>query len=142
MTREQIIKAEKSKITTVFNPADYKTFAEAMEQLESIAKSRNLPEKVKIIFDRNFYGFVKLIGEHFKLDFDIFSTIGKGIASLAALTPDEADKIVLIGDDDKYCLKLLDNTGKYPSTFLPETGKCRFPSHWFSFYHVVMVNEL
>ncbi|MEA1876831.1 MAG: hypothetical protein U9N86_08190, partial [Bacteroidota bacterium] len=127
---------------SIFNPSDYETFDEAMEALEFIANNRGLGEKAKLEFNRNFYGFISMIQKHFDLDFDLFRETAQGIAKLAALTPDEADRITLEGDDDKYTLKLLDTSGKYPSAFIPETGKCRFPSQWFKFYHVVMVNEL
>ncbi len=142
MNREELQKAEVSKITTIFNPEDYNTYEEAMEQLEFLARDASMPEQIKTVFNRNFYGFVKLTAKHFELDFDVFADVAKGTSKLANLTPDEADSITLIGDDDKYCLKLLDSTGKYKSTFSPETGKCRFPSHWFTMYHVVMVNNL
>jgi hypothetical protein len=142
MTRQDLQKTEESKITTIFNPSDYKTFEAAMEQLEFLARDNTMPETLKTVFNRNFYGFIALTGKHFDLDFEIIKDVAKGIAKLSALSPDEADKITLIGDDDKYCLKLLDSSGKYKSTFNPESGKCRFPSHWFTMYHVVMVNNL
>jgi hypothetical protein len=142
MNRTDIKKQEIGKITSIYNPADYETFEEAMEQLELLARDSSMPESIKTLFNRNFYGFIQLTGKQFHLDFDLFTDTGKGIAHLAGLTPDEKDMITLIGDDDKYSLKLLDNEGKYKSTFIAESGKCRFPSHWFSLYHVVMSNDL
>lgn len=142
MNVSEIRKAEVNKVKEVFNPGAYSDFHEAMEALEFLARNRNLSTKSKEVLNRNFYSYLRLIEKEFDLEFSLKETVAKGIAYLAGLSAEEKEMIDLIGDDDKYCLKLLDEGGKYPSTWLPESGKCRFPSHWFSFYHVVMVNEL
>ncbi len=142
MNRKDIQQMEEKKITTIFNPSDYDSFHDAMETLEFIARNSSLDPAIRDTFNHNFYGFLTLVQKHFELDFDLLKDVAIGIGKLASLSPSEADEITLIGDDDKYSLKLLDTNGKYSSTFSPESGKCRFPSHWFSLYHVVMVNEL
>ena len=141
-TLKDLQKTETQKITSIFNPEDYKTYEEAMDNLEFIARNQNLPEKQKILFNRNFYGFVSLTDKHFEVEVDMVQHIAKGIAKLDALPVSEKDSITLIGDGDKYTLKLLDTEGKYGSTFRPDSGKCKYPSHWFSFYHVVLSNQL
>lgn len=137
-----LIEKEVHEITTIFDSSKYKNSFDALKALEDLAANRKMTVETREIFNSNFYGFVHDIEIRHADAKGLFNYVAKGTAYLSALTADEKDNIYLKKDDTKYSLLLLSDSGKYPSTFNPSTGKCKYPSHWFIMKRVVLANEL